>query len=350
MKTLSFFANSIIYFVGCLFHKDVYDNMKKWKHLHNKYNGQRVFLIGNGPSLNQTPVFLLKDEITMTFNHFDLLLERINWNPTFYMVVDATVAQDSKREIEKMVEISEYCFFPDFHLVNQVDFTKFIPKNSKVHYVHQIPKWFVKNRFSTHLPFVSLGGGTVVYDGFQILAYLGFSEIYFLGVDMNYVIHTNTDTIANGIQSRNDDDPNHFDKRYFGKGRKYHQPTIAIMHKMLSGLEIIKKNLDKHCIQSFNIGYNSKVECFDKKDFYQALNYCDDKILALFEDLIAKYGYTSYNEFESNCMNLNSITEWNDNVKLQSLPTEEAIKLVKNVILTHLPLGPYKDKIFFLKR
>ena len=69
-------------------------NLKKWDRIKNKYKNKRVFLIGNGPSLNNTELYLLKNEYTICFNHFDLFFERINWTPTFYSVTDELVLKD----------------------------------------------------------------------------------------------------------------------------------------------------------------------------------------------------------------------------------------------------------------
>ena len=331
-------------FLKRIFSIRFYLNLMKWKKLHNKYKGKRVFLIGNGPSLNQTPIYLLKNEYTITFNHFNLLLERLNWNPEFYMLVDATVAQDSRQEIEKMVELSNYSFFPDYHRIAHIDFSKFIPNNDKVHYMIPFPL-----NFSKHLPLVG-SGGTVIVEGFQVLAHLGFSEIYILGVDMNYIIHTNTKVINNGIQSNADDDPNHFDNRYFGKGRKYHQPTQQVINNIFKGLLNVKIGLDRLNIKSLNIGYNSKVDYFEKNDFIGALGYNKHEIDTLFEDLIKTKGYSSLAKFLSETRYITDAYEWDNNIKLQSIETTKAQSIIKEKILTHLPLGPYNNNIYFINR
>ena len=57
--------------------------------------------------------------------------------------------------------------------------------------------------------------------------YLGFKEIYLLGVDMNYLNQKSvTKEDKRDWIAKDDDDPNHFDPRYFGKGKKYHRPRI----------------------------------------------------------------------------------------------------------------------------
>lgn len=351
MKRLNYYLKFCYYVIRTIFSPKL--NIKKWNQLHNKYKGKRVFLIGNGPSLNKTPLFLLKDEYTMTFNRFDLLLERINWNPTFYSMVDGIVIQDTQEEMQQMIEIVDSAFFFAFSMFDNIDTSKYIPLHKNVCLMIPFSHKFFKDYFSTRLPFAIGGGGTVAHVALQILAYLGFSEIYIIGVDMNYIIHTNTDELKDktlGIQSKTDDDPNHFDVRYFGKGRKYHQPVPETIQKMKEKFQMSKNRLDALNIRTCNIGYDSKVECFEKNDFYQALGYDDNKIDMLFEDLVIKNGYAGLGSFIDDCKPIKTVEKWNDNMKLQSLPTEEALKIIKNKILSHLPLGPYKDKIYFLRR
>ena len=39
------------------------------------YEGERLFLIGNGPSLEETPLEALESEYTMAMNRIDLIYE-----------------------------------------------------------------------------------------------------------------------------------------------------------------------------------------------------------------------------------------------------------------------------------
>ena len=76
-----------------------YENIAKWRKAERSYGGKRCFLIANGPSLNMTPLYLLKDEYTIMFNRASLMIERLNYNPSFYMVTDSLVASNIREEI-----------------------------------------------------------------------------------------------------------------------------------------------------------------------------------------------------------------------------------------------------------
>ena len=59
---------------------------------------------------------------------------------------------------------------------------------------------------------------------------------------MNYRIHKSAKLINSkgiDIQSQNNDDPNHFDPRYFGKGKKYHQPKKYVIENTIKDLSYI---------------------------------------------------------------------------------------------------------------
>ena len=74
-------------------------NDKRWSFLKNKYDGKRAFLIGNGPSLNRTPLHLLKNEYTFCVNRFNLMFDRIGWLPEMYAISDDLLMLDMIEEI-----------------------------------------------------------------------------------------------------------------------------------------------------------------------------------------------------------------------------------------------------------
>ena len=117
---------------------------------------------------------------------------------------------------------------------------------------------------------------------------MGFSEIYLLGVDMNYKIHDNVDYFNNKnsteIQSRLNDDPNHFDPRYFGKGKKYHQPKAFVIKNIIDNLNYIKEISEKLNFKIYNSGYNSKINLFEAKPLLSLFS--KEYIRNSFEELV----------------------------------------------------------------
>ena len=144
-----------------------------------KYVGKRIFILGNGPSLNQMPLYLLRGEYTMCFNRFPLMYERVNWKPNFYAVTDDLLLKDMSEEINKTTKEVDYSFFPDLHPSN-LNVKNVINQRDNVLWLH-----VDKPEFSDHLPACGINK-TVVNAGIQVAAWMGFNEIYLLGVDMTF--------------------------------------------------------------------------------------------------------------------------------------------------------------------
>ncbi len=321
----------------------------KWFSLKDCYKGKRVFLIGNGPSLNKTPLYLLKDEYKMCFNRFHIMTERLNWTPDFFMTSDNLVLSDLITELDQIIPQSRLSFFPGIHFRGY-------------NYIDQIEKfenayWTVQMHgrgFSERMPEI-YPGGSVIYEGFQVLKYLGFSEVYLIGVDMNYQIHKTAKQLQKkgiDIISQDDDDPNHFDPRYFGKNRKYHQPEKFVIDNTIKDLDYLAKNFVNKDFQIINAGLDSKLRVFPKKELYSILNISKEEQRAIFftmvEDMAKQQNETL--PFK-NWIFIN--TEDGQSIKVDiSFICEEhlALSMIKQLIFTHIPLGPFDNNYYFIKR
>ena len=328
-----------------LFLKTIYKRpiKKGWKKVRNAFEGKTVYLIGNGPSLNKTPLFLLKNEYTMVFNRFSLMLDRLNWSPSFYSTTDDLVLENIIDEAIDLSKIAKYSFFPDISFRGKVFFKKF-PKVDSILWLNQKPKL----GFSTKLPDVFLGG-TTIYEGIQILKYLGFNKIILIGVDMNYKVHTTAKKInsLSDIVSTKNDDPNHFDPRYFGKGKKYHQPEKHVVDNIFNSLRFLRDYV-VNCtdFEIINASIESKLEYFKKTDLELELGFSDCEKKQMFEDLLIDKNAGSTDTFPlvssrqvKNFLEINKFR-----IKL-----EEAVKLIPKLTDKYTVMGPFKDEIYFLK-
>lgn len=320
---------------------------KKWAELKGKYSGKRVFLIGNGPSLNKTPLYLLDGEYCLCFNRFSIMAERLQWKPEFYMCTDDLLLFDLAKEFDSILDGCNYCFIPKIHNTGKLIFKK-IKDHSKIYWM----KYGFGRNFSTELPTV-YPGGSCIYEGMQVLNYLGFSEIYLLGVDMNYQIHTSTTRLNNhssDIISNKDDDPNHFDPRYFGKGRSYHQPEKYIIDNILESLRFIGERQHSFGTNIINAGIDSKVESFPRTNLNVVLGYDKNEIERRFNDLMSlKSSYKTYKDFECNnqiLVNAEEMDLFMDKDFYTDLDT--ALTIIKKLVFTHLPIGPFEDKYYFI--
>lgn len=313
-------------------------NLQKWKSLEGKYAGKRIFIIGNGPSLNATPLHLLKNDYTMCFNRFNLMFERIGWKPSFYMVTDDLVIKDIHKEInEDILPKVQYAIFPDIHPSN-VEFTKYIEQRDNVLWIKtDIPE------FRSDLPNCGINL-TVVNAGLQVAAFLGFAEIFLVGVDMNF-----SDQKVKKITARDweasEQDPNHFDPRYFGKGKKYHNPAVNDMIiKFYQG----KSFFDKLNVKIFNAGIGGNLEAFPRVAFSTLFNYSESEkegFLGAIEVL------KEYNITVCDLKNSPIITDFQQSLpSIFQAPADIAISQIPKLILSYIPLGPYENTCYFILR
>jgi len=317
--------------------------LRRWGALKGVYKGQRAFLIGNGPSLNKTPLHLLEHEFTLCFNRFNLMSERIAWKPTMYMCVDERVAEDIAFESNKLVRMVQYAFFPDIH-PSGGDFRKFIHDADNVYWLSL--NW---GGFYQDLPRAGLGG-TVANVGLQVLCFMGFSPIYLVGVDMDYKDHK---TVIKHDQrnwtSTSDDDPNHFDPRYFGKGREYHYPRLV--ENMLPSMQRAKEIADTLGIQVLNASVGGSLEIFPRVDFRTLFNQsCDDELQMLLQVVDPNARGASLEEAFPNAGIVEVASDWNPAMPIAIVDMRLAEKLIPKVIFTHIPYGPLGDRYLFVRR
>ena len=332
-------------------YKKIYFNksdIEHWKKIKGKYIGKTVYLIGNGPSLNKMPLYLLKDRYTMTFNHFSVMEERLNWKSKFFMVTDHLVINDLINEGFKEIEDCTCAFVPKIHQQG-IKYFKKIKPNKKMFWLR-----LGAEKFSTLMPDVC-GGGTVVFPGMQVLNYMGFSKIVIIGVDMNYKIQSTANSItkfSTDVTATEDDDPNHFDSRYFGKGKSFHQPKKFIIEGMMDSLNYIGANQNKYGTNIVNAGVDSQVDCFPREEFIKTLGLSDEDIKIIFEELLQnKTCFSSVNEFVNKCRKITVDTEALS-LKEESfyMDMELGLVVIKKMVASHLPLGPYNGLYFFVCR
>ena len=224
-------------------------NLKKINYLKNRFLGERIFIIGNGPSLNQLNLSLFKDEYTFAVNRFYLMYDKINWRPTFYTANDTRVVPDNQKEIN-FLNGSIFFFDEKFKDILRDD-------NDVCWYKHNSSQDSkIDKIFSNNILNGIRGAGSVIGSAIQLSVHMGFKELILIGCDLNYIVNDTVkqegiDKFGNGVKinltSTIDDDPNHFDPSYFGRGKKWHDPNV---NRMIEG--------HKQCLEGCNF-YNVKI-------------------------------------------------------------------------------------------
>lgn len=222
-KTLEFFEGITWKFK---FGEDISKSRNFLNEYKGKFKGKRCFVIGNGPSLNEMDLNLMKNDFVFASNSFYLKFPDLNFCPQFISVEDHLVAEDNKKEFFELKGIKK--FYP-------LDLRKTLKLDDEAFYIN-LKRAKISTSSNNFPPFSNLGenqfywGGTVLYMNLQLAAHMGFSEIYLIGVDLTYSIPK--DIVQEGsVLISQSDDPNHFDARYFGKGKRWHLPEVDRMQQ-----------------------------------------------------------------------------------------------------------------------
>ena len=189
------------------------ESIKRLAALKDIHKGKRAFIIGNGPSLKQTDLGKLRNEITFGMNRIYLAFPDLGFTTSYMCVTNDLVIEQ---------------FVNDF-LALQVP--QFIAWRSHRHYnpqlpINQLPTFvyttYTGPRFSTDVRRRVWEGATVTNLALQMAYHMGIEKAILIGVDHNFASKGD----ANKTVVSEGDDPNHFMPNYFGKGVKWQLPDL----------------------------------------------------------------------------------------------------------------------------
>src|SRR5215217_6733705 len=103
------------------FHPWRRESIRRLTQLKDSHKGKRAFIIGNGPSLKQTDLSQLKNEITFGMNRFYLAFPELGFTATYLCITNDLV-------VEQFVED-----------INALSIPKFIAWRSHRHFSPQLP-------------------------------------------------------------------------------------------------------------------------------------------------------------------------------------------------------------------
>jgi hypothetical protein len=231
------------------------DEIREFQKLHQ---GKRCFILGGGPSLKELDPSPMKDEVTFGVNGIFLIFDWLEFEPTYYAVEDFLVYEDRFYDIKDRVRRST-CFFPQ-----QFDCHGFRGPNHRfftaLYEFGESKPW---PRFSKDPSRQMWIGGTVTYICMQLAYYMGFQEVYLVGMDHNYSKPDHLSTLGNDWTSHGED-PNHFHPDYFGKGYRWHDPQTERMEKAYAAA---KKAFERDGRKIFNASIGGKLEVFERVDY-----------------------------------------------------------------------------------
>tara|TARA_A200000159_G_C7325851_1_gene340911 strand:+ start:590 stop:1342 length:753 start_codon:yes stop_codon:yes gene_type:complete len=228
--------------------------------------GKRIFLVGNGPSLNDMNLDLLENEYSIAMNRIELIYPKTTWRPTWYMFCSSncegsqwgdkwsrSILNASNEEKTTPLIWSRY--------KNAIEKNGGGSLPEKTIYLNSFSEHSVgqDNCFSTNAWERLDKSGTSMNVALQLAYYMNFSEVYIIGCDSNWV--TATDTINTG-------DKNHFHEDYHAFiGDGSHE-----FWRMNTTHQTAKKFFDEKGTKIMNAGYNSAITAYEKINFESLFN------------------------------------------------------------------------------
>lgn len=179
--------------------------IRRFKDIHA---GQRCIIIGNGPSLNETDLSLLRDEFTFGLNRIYMMYDKLGFEPTYLTVANRYVVAQCAEDFRSIKS-------PLFTTTRNRKHLDGAPDTAYLSYL-------VGPRFSKDLSRGIWEGATVTYVAMQIAYYMGFHDVILVGVDHRFAVSgpNHQLVVSSGP------DASHFDPNYFGKGFKWELPNL----------------------------------------------------------------------------------------------------------------------------
>lgn len=213
------------------------------------HHGKRCFIIATGPSLTVQDLDTLyaHNEKCISMNRIYNIFGETKWRPDYYMIEDTLMIDDLSKEIADMDIPAKFVasiplkYWQQENLGNSIKYQLI----NLDHLGSEMPF------FSTKMEHCVYEGTTVTYACIQMAVYMGFQEIYLLGVDFNY---------SNDLY----DEKNHF-KGY--QNDKKVRLNVVYPERMQAAYKSARHYAGEHGIKICNATRGGKLEVFERVDF-----------------------------------------------------------------------------------
>ena len=227
-----------------------FNRLAQYKDIHR---GERCFLIGTGPSLTPEDLDKLKGEYSFASNRIYLIFDKTSWRPSYFAAHDAMFLARCHRETRRHISS------PVFYALSSV--TDFALKGERFYFSGGAADWYPNDHLSVEFsesPSMLNWGGTVTYDCMQLAAYMGFREVYLLGMD-----HTMSNAVTRDGYLRGDAHRGyHFTGNYEIGSFFSFQASVAEC-----AYRTAKRYFEEHGGHIYNATRGGKLEIFDRVDF-----------------------------------------------------------------------------------
>lgn len=224
------------------------ESVERLRQLRNRHEGERCFILGNGPSLNETDLGLLQDEVTFGMNRIYLLFPQMGYETSYYVSVNTLVVEQCADEIR------------------QLEMPRFISWRGRKWLAGDPDVIFLDTDYTDPATFSQdasgrlFEGSTVTYVALQLAYHMGFHEVVLVGVDHSFQRkgRPNVTVVSEG------GDPDHFDSDYFGEGFRWQLPDLQASEE---AYRMAREAFERAGRRVVDATIGGKLEIFPKVDF-----------------------------------------------------------------------------------
>lgn len=222
----------------------------------NEQRGKTLLIVGNGPSLNRTPLDSFNGP-SIGMNKINLIFSKVNWRPSYIVCNNGLVMGQAKKEY-KSSGIPIFLDFKGFFLgLRGRHINYFLTKQGDM-----FSKDFVGGVGAS---------ATVTYTALQLAYYLGASRIILVGIDHRFSGFS-ADTSNRRIEKYQGEDKNHFDPNYF----KNQYWGIPDLHDSEKGYRNAKRFLESKGVEIYDATIDGALEIFTKISIDEAIEMCNN--------------------------------------------------------------------------
>ena len=186
-----------------------FKHAKRLNRFHNIHSKKSCFIIGNGISLRNMDLSPLRDYYTFGLNKIHLIFDKVDLSLNYHVAVNKLV-------IEQSIDNFKAMNCPSFLSYNVIRNMQYCSDEKFYYLLTDGPYTFNKDITS---PIHE--GYTVTFVALQIAYFMGFHNVYLIGVDHKF----NFKGKPNEIKYMAGNDDNHFDQNYF-KNKAWQLPDL----------------------------------------------------------------------------------------------------------------------------
>lgn len=236
----------------------------KLRKLQGIHKGEDAVIIGMGPSLRADDLQYFQGYRSFACNKIYLSFDRTEWRPDYYSVCDVLVSKNNKKEILNA----------DFREAQAIHNINVYPQLAKQRnalfysYDQAIADWNAGQpaKFSSDIgKGIHSHGYSVIIDQIQIACFMGFDNIYLVGVDFSFSGgRPSGGRCVSGEILVSEGEVNHFHKDYRKPGETW---TVPKMQEQAHAFAFCRAACEEVGIGLFNASRKTALNVLDRVSF-----------------------------------------------------------------------------------